>query len=319
MIVLSRERAVILHIPKCGGKALRTAFLPDDMEGDYWHWRYLPEIGRWADMAHLTMDVLRALPEWSLLQSSATIAVVRNPIERFFSCLKEHNGQHGARDLQEVVAELDEVRIAHDPRYVHFCPQHRFTHIGNKRYVDFIARLEHLHDDLRAIGVKANFGQSFFQAIDRIPVEPPISRTAEFTTSSVALEAITRFYYRDFLLFGYPAPETDWFRRQTQSKFDRLLITPDASAEWDADHSARPAYERFYLFERLKEQSNTLQQELAEIRGRLEMEEENRRRLEAARHDLLNEIKCLQQERGRGLTGMAKVVDAIRAILGFGR
>ena len=249
MIFLDNEEAVIIHIPKCAGKSLRRVFCSADPEGAYWHWRYLRQVGEWVDSAHVQMHILRQMPEWDLLQRRAVIAIVRNPVTRFFSSVREHKAAHCIPETRTILDELDEVRIAYDPRYIHFSPQHRYTHIGNKCHVDFIARAERLHEDLREIGVAAGFSANFFKAIERIERQDVDQRVSEEDLSREVAARIWRLYYRDFILFGYrPVGDSVWKSvEENAPPFERLLVAPPVQADWDGEMTARPAYHRFAL------------------------------------------------------------------------
>lgn len=295
MIILEEHRAIILHIPKCGGKNMRTSFNADNPDGRYWNWRYIDEISQWSDFAHPTIEVLRKLPEWKEFKKYTIIAIVRNPIARFFSAMKEHRIHHGLDCGLEVIADrLDEIRIAHDPRYIHFCPQHRFTHIGNKRYADFIGRIEHLHDDLYSIGTKCHFSQSFFEAVDRISMQDSggITPSPDLILQYGGL--ISRLYYRDFLLFGYSLPSIAG--RQAATEFEQLVMDPTLWQEWTDSGATRAAYERLRAASALKANNNELLQRLAEVENRLvEMDEEHRRLQEKLARRRRRSIKGLIQ------------------------
>ena len=248
MIILPDERVVILHNPKCAGKNLRQAFLSDDAEGKYWHWKYLPEISSWADLAHLPLSTLRLLPDWNIITSYTVIAVVRNPYDRFISACNEHLSQHKSQTIEDILSNIDEIRINYDPRYIHFIPQNRFTHIGNKRYADFIARTESLKDDLTSISIKANLGEKFARSIDKIKPysadEITMNKNHFDNYSGAIIEKVLRLYFRDFILYGYKFPNINSTSMEDNRLFDLLIASPDATAEWNSN-VGQPAYYRF--------------------------------------------------------------------------
>ncbi len=243
MIILEEDRTIILHTPKCAGKALRKAFAGMTSETEQWDWSYLRSTGEWVDRAHVPLSVLKQMPEWKKFSTWTFIAVVRDPRARLVSSLREHLLQHREKDPLAVLDRLDETRICHDPRYIHFIPQHRFSHIGNKRYADFIVRTESLAADLRAVGTLCRFGKNFFDAVDRI-MKAPESR--ESGTAPDVAERITaclaRFYIRDYALFGYAMPD---FSGKLPGWFSGLLTDPLCWPEWSGYGCTEAAYDRF--------------------------------------------------------------------------
>ncbi|NHN89145.1 sulfotransferase family 2 domain-containing protein [Acetobacter conturbans] len=243
MIVLEDEKTIILHTPKCGGKALRQAFSSIASEGPWWDWTWLRATGEWVDQAHVPLDVLRQTKLWDYIENYTIIAVVRDPLPRFMSSLAEHMRQHRKRDVLQVLDELDEVRISHDPRYIHFIPQNRFTHTGNKRRADFIVRTESLPEDLRAVGMICGMSQEFFNAVDELPPMPRSEKkSGNPAFQEKILSALLRFYKRDYILFGYSCPEASG---GIPGGFDALLLDPLCGGEWNGYGAAAPAYERF--------------------------------------------------------------------------
>jgi hypothetical protein len=207
VIVNNALSLIIMHIPKCAGKSLRQAFAPEDPSGKFWHWKYSQANFSWQDMAHIPLDQLRGFPEWDLLEKYTVIAVVRNPVDRFYSALSEHRAQHNKKDMSDIdiLKNVDLLHIHHDPQYIHFMPQYRFTHLGNKQKVDYIARQENLRDDLLYIGQKAGFGKAYFDAVMRLEEFSAGEKSASESREEYS-EFIAKLYARDFLLFHYPFP-----------------------------------------------------------------------------------------------------------------
>jgi Sulfotransferase family len=302
MFLFQDSKVLFMHIPKCAGKTIRTAFNPDDFEAGYWHWRFVSEMDQWADWAHPTLDVLKGLPQWELIENNTVIAIIRDPVTRFFSSLREHCKAHNVSDPSVLLSELDEIRIAHDPRYIHFCPQHRFTHIGPKRHVDYLARVENLHEDLRAIGIKCRFAHSFFDAIDRIPVER-FDDEIDPSLRELFMQLILRLYSRDFLLFGYPMPDFDFNKAQEESEFSRLLIDPLALAEWDGNIAAGEAYARFNSVRQLKIAKEDLESRLEETLSLLHS-------ANSSTDDLQQQLKMVKEDLENRLVEAACQLDS---------
>lgn len=263
MLLIDSEKTIIFHTPKCGGKALREAFSSIVADGVFWDWRWLHAAGEWVDQAHVPLHMLRQTKIWDEIRDYTLISVVRDPWPRFVSSLKEHMKQHRKRDALQVLDELDEVRIAHDPRYIHFIPQNRFTHLGNKRCVDFIVRAESLAEDLRAVGIICGMKKEFFRAVDNLPSMPisPIKNEAVDVEQKMQ-SLLMRFYRRDYALFGYTPPA---FVEEILPGFNALLVDPICNTEWNSYETVAPAYERFvrqsnkdFLISKLREEINEL-------------------------------------------------------------
>lgn len=263
MIIIHELSLIIIHNPKCAGKALRDAFLALDADvATFWHWSFSVQLGRHIDMAHLPLNLLRDYPEWALFERYTVIAVIRNPVDRFFSALKEHESQHNRKlNDEEYLLDLDEIRVEHDPRYIHFCPQHRFTHLGNKRKVDFIARQENLIDDLRAIGVIAGLGEKYFDVIEGLPSHQVTSEIVSDDRKETFMPLIKRLYLRDFLLFGYKLGviEPDKIDDEnSEGLFAKLNCYAYDYIDWINNEDHKAAYDRFLSVNKMKDKIQSL-------------------------------------------------------------
>ena len=248
MIINHKNKFIIFHIPKCAGKILRKTFQSEKTDtGDaWWHWSYSQDYAAWQDLAHGPLNELRNLEIWNLVMKYTTIAVIRNPYNRFKSSLNEHKTWHKRESDKEILDELDEIRISRDPRYIHFCPMHLFTHIGNKRFVDFIAHQETLVDDLRYIGYTAGFNESFFKQLETIPVPEPVREQMPLADNLTSI--INRFYIRDFQLFNYPMINS---KKDSEDKslFEKIIAYPYNDCGWA---SMKPQFP----YSRIKESEN---------------------------------------------------------------
>lgn len=199
MIVSDRHRFVFIHNPKCAGTSLRQALAPyDDRGGRYWG--FAEHAGRRVDLAHLTLSDLEGYPDFLLLAEYFVFTVVRHPLDRALSAYREFITKgylgfpaDGPDDF--VLRYLDADRARFDFRFVHFCPQHHFTHLAGKCRVDWIVRFERLEADLAhlpaLLGVPAEVGHENLRA------ETPLAFGPEAEASLRSL------YARDFQLFGY--------------------------------------------------------------------------------------------------------------------
>jgi hypothetical protein len=85
----------------------------------------VPLLGRVVDSAHLTLNEISA--RYPQLSGYSFFVVVRDPLSRLVSSIKEYNKQHtlGVFHAEHsVLKELTFTNIRFDWKYVHFCPQH---------------------------------------------------------------------------------------------------------------------------------------------------------------------------------------------------
>jgi len=152
MIVSHAKRFIVLHIPKCAGTSFREALkgYHDDNE-KFWYRRYCPYFGCEVDYAHMRLWELHALfPRvFDALASYKTLALVRNPYERFISALAQHltafhpklDYYSADKDLLREYAErfiADELRmerVVGNARFVHFSLQTWYIMLGERRLV----------------------------------------------------------------------------------------------------------------------------------------------------------------------------------------
>ncbi len=138
MIISHKHQTVFIHIPKNAGSSVRQMLVNADPECErMWGYRFLPRHYRFGDSAHMALVDLP--PEKrAIVDRYDAFAVVRDPVSRFFSAMTQHFFQHRYRDRRtpaQFLAELDSTRIRYDPAYIHFCPQHFFTHVGDRQVV----------------------------------------------------------------------------------------------------------------------------------------------------------------------------------------
>jgi Sulfotransferase family len=133
MIISHKHRFVFVHNPKAAGSAIRKAISHLHDDGiTYWHQRFVPELDRVVDAAHLTLhDIAICRPD---IMDYTFFTVVRETMSRFASAWCEHLRQHPdsfgppGSDINEWVAKnMDETNFRFNWKYVHFCPQHYFS------------------------------------------------------------------------------------------------------------------------------------------------------------------------------------------------
>jgi len=153
MIVSHSKRFIFFHIPKCAGTSFRETLNRhhDDPE-TFWLRRHDPYFGCEIDLAHLRLWELRALyPKiFDAAGKYRTLALVRNPYERFTSALAQQlSAFHPNLDYYKadkdalsdyawrfIEQELRIERVIGNARFIHFAFQTWYVFLGKRRVVD---------------------------------------------------------------------------------------------------------------------------------------------------------------------------------------
>lgn len=224
MIISHRFQTVFLHIPKNAGTALRSVMQEADPQSDRsWGYRFFPRLYRFGDSAHVPLvdlppDRLRFVNEYQCF------AILRDPLERFLSATVQHFGQHAYRTPRSpgaLLSELDSVRIRYDPAYIHFCPQHFYTHIAGRQVVEHLFRMDDPEMEQNILSFMADRG---FAVRDAALPRRNAARTEKpVLDDDFDRERFYQLYKRDYDLLGFAPP------------FD---IPADRTFEIDADAQA---------------------------------------------------------------------------------
>lgn len=118
MIISVRKKFVFIHIPKNAGSNIRNQIKQyDEFEGEFNQILLHPSLGH-THTAHLTLTELKKnyQEHYSLIEGFRSIAILRDPYERFTSCLnqrlREFKGLAQSEITQGVIeAEAREVLI----------------------------------------------------------------------------------------------------------------------------------------------------------------------------------------------------------------
>ena len=156
MIISPKHRFVFVHIPKCAGTSVRTQLLKSDpgaielgKPGTH------PELGR-IDYGHIPLDQLRQhFPDhYRNLIDYTSFAVVRDPLERFGSALRQVLWQYEERPMTlippeelraKTLAMLDRIAAEIDAPtapFIFFARQDRFIFDEGRQIVDHLIPLE---------------------------------------------------------------------------------------------------------------------------------------------------------------------------------
>lgn len=166
MIISPRHKFVFVHIPKCAGTSVRTQLIKCDSGhigmGEVGGHSVLGNI----DYGHVPLSLLRQyFPEnYSYLERFTSYAVVRDPLDRFGSSLRQMLWrydnrpmtlipQEELRDLtrkaiEDVAAELDRP----SSKYIFFARQRDFIYDEDRRIVDHLIPMELVPDFIAHIG-----------------------------------------------------------------------------------------------------------------------------------------------------------------------
>lgn len=218
MIVSSARNFIFIHNPKAAGTAFRSAIAPHhDHPTQFWGIVPNAYFNAPVDLAHLRAWELPVVaPDvFAALDTNTSLAFLREPLPRFLSACAEHFrdfhpnarfnrwGPFGKRLLIHRLIRSGRIQagVRSDPSYVHFSPQHWFTHLGHRQIVRHLLPIRTGRED---------FAHAF--ALLGLPQAPPRveNRTQGADWHSLASPEIAAFvrdfYARDAaLLAGVPA------------------------------------------------------------------------------------------------------------------
>lgn len=207
MIISHRFQTVFLHIPKNAGTAIRNVVKAGDPESDHsWGYRFLPRLYRFGDSAHLPLVDLPP-DKLSYVNQYTCFAVLRDPLERFVSATSQHFSQHKYRTPRtpaQLLGEIDSIRIRYDPAYIHFCPQHFYTHINERQVVSHLFQMNDPELDSKVLDFLR--GRGFAPKTSGIR---PLNLTQGAKPELGDDFDMARFYQlykRDYDLFGFTPP-----------------------------------------------------------------------------------------------------------------
>jgi hypothetical protein len=203
-LFISRDRAILfLHVPKCGGTSIAEMFTSSGYFPQLLMRGLPPQDSLSTSPQHQTCGALRPLLNFGNL--SDTFLITRNPYDRLRS---EYNWSLRKTPLKDRVDFSEWVtdslaKAGQDPLYSdsHFRPALDFLdiHVPAKIFrledgIELIAEyfLSESHEDKTQSTKHMNDSAS----------RPESSRNLKF--NSRALTAANRFYFYDFLAFGYP-------------------------------------------------------------------------------------------------------------------
>ncbi len=133
MIVSHKHKFVFIHNPKVAGSSIRDVLESyHDHAYKFWQHKFIPELDRVADLAHLTLSEISLL--FPKLAGYTFFTLVRNPEARLLSSVCEYKKQHLKQKTLDpfLLDNLTTTSIRFDWKYTHFCPQHYY--FANSRH-----------------------------------------------------------------------------------------------------------------------------------------------------------------------------------------
>jgi len=216
MLISKKFKLVYVHIPKCAGIGLRKKLT--DLDPDcinFWSWEWDKKLSRYIDKAHMALsDCLHYKDIRDALRDYFVFTIVRNPYERFFSATDEHIYQHDIPRNKyiygEILESLDPTKIRYNAKYVHFCPMHYFTHIGNKCIVDEIYYLDSLDYGLTRLCQIAEINPKLIFPFSVHNIKSGDHRENIYSLLRPDhINTINTLYDRDFFLYGFQKIDPD--------------------------------------------------------------------------------------------------------------
>ena len=153
MIICDEHRLVFVHIPKCAGTSVRKTLQNLDSRGDKFTSQRSnhPSLGQ-LDFVHIPLFVLREhfRPEFETLQEYWSIAVIRNPFNRFASSVSQHLNMYSAQSIQK--RSREDIQIAIKTSIDYLSRQPKDPHLLSSEYIHFQKQVDYIDlDGVRVI------------------------------------------------------------------------------------------------------------------------------------------------------------------------
>lgn len=213
-MISHEHRTIFVHIPKCGGQSVETAFL-NDLSLSWNQRRTLllrpntkPQKGP-PRLAHLTAREYVELEYTSseTFRAHYKFAIIRHPLNRAVSMYNFRHFRSELKwfihdylpDLFEKAGDRDHYVHDHNQRYFHLRPQVEFLYdLDGKLMVDDLVRLEEIGTEFDTVRQKAGLA-SDLPYVNDTPKKPASVKDLD----SKDIDQLAQLYARDFELLGY--------------------------------------------------------------------------------------------------------------------
>lgn len=148
MIICDEHRLVFVHIPKCAGTSVRNTLQHFDSRGGAFTSRRSnhPSLGQ-LDFVHIPLFVLREhfRPEFEILKEYWSIAVIRNPYNRFASSVTQHLNMYSAQSIQ--TRSREDIQTAIKTSIDYLSRQPKAPHLLSSEYIHFQKQVDYIDLD----------------------------------------------------------------------------------------------------------------------------------------------------------------------------
>jgi len=141
MIISDDHRFIFVHIPKCAGTSIKRELKSIDTTGGrFFPIGEHPQLGT-IHLAHITLaDLEIHFPEsFAKLQDYRSFAIVRDPMDRFFSAIFQRLREFGGQGQSAITAEMIDQEARKIIRYLERAPERLdLEHVHFNRQSDFV-------------------------------------------------------------------------------------------------------------------------------------------------------------------------------------
>ena len=197
----------------------------------------------------------------------------------FFAAHQQHSFQHNREiSVEDLLKEVDSIRIRYDVKYIHLCPMHYLTHIGKKRIVDEIFRQEQFENEFDRLITTLGITDYDKKNQKNIRVENVYDNKLKYKDklTPYIVKRINELYEKDFELFEYlmldpkeiETNETDSHETESE-KLDYNIKPTFLGWSWSGVSSKSMTFTKLYS------QNQELQNKIEEITNEINNLKEN--------------------------------------------
>lgn len=208
MPISVKHRCIFIHVPKCGGTSIEKSL------GVFQKAECLfftnPNLFDGAPMQHLTAQQVKKILNPGVWDSFYKFAVVRDPVERFFSECRYRDVADYASVLSQAILVYE--NMMHDREnflagksqgekngiadfFAHIRPQHEYLYEDDRRIVDKVVNLNSLSESWKELS------SNFSEKVDALTIENATKNESEKIDEKLVIK-IKQFYQKDYELLG---------------------------------------------------------------------------------------------------------------------